>query len=269
MVAPKLRILSLGAGVQSTTLALAASRGDVGPMPDYAIFADTRYEPKAVREHLDRLKTMLRFPVIEISAGDIRQAILDRRNTTSGRFAAIPWFIRNPDGSAGMGRRQCTKEYKIAPIAREIRKLLGVGPHARIAPDSVEVWVGISTDEVSRMKPARQKYIRNRHPLIEAGMSRRNCERWLADRQERAPKSACICCPFQNNARWRHTRDNEPEEWADVCEVDRQMRLGDAKGMRGLEYMHPSLMPLSEAPIDLPDTDQLGFDLECEGMCGV
>jgi hypothetical protein len=41
----RLRVLSLGAGVQSTTLALLAAHGEVGPMPDCAIFADTRWEP--------------------------------------------------------------------------------------------------------------------------------------------------------------------------------------------------------------------------------
>ncbi len=33
----RLRALSLGAGVQSTTLALMAAHGEIGPMPDCAI----------------------------------------------------------------------------------------------------------------------------------------------------------------------------------------------------------------------------------------
>ena len=48
----RLRALSLGAGVQSTTLALMASHGEIGPMPDCAIFADTGWEPQAVYDHL-------------------------------------------------------------------------------------------------------------------------------------------------------------------------------------------------------------------------
>ena len=40
------RSLSLGAGVQSTVLALMAERGDHGlSKPDVAIFADTGWEP--------------------------------------------------------------------------------------------------------------------------------------------------------------------------------------------------------------------------------
>lgn len=42
----RLRALSLGAGVQSTTMALMAAHGEIGPMPDCAIFADTGWEPK-------------------------------------------------------------------------------------------------------------------------------------------------------------------------------------------------------------------------------
>ena len=45
-------ILSLGAGVQSSTLALMAVRGEI-EMPEAAIFADTGAEPKSVYEYLD------------------------------------------------------------------------------------------------------------------------------------------------------------------------------------------------------------------------
>jgi hypothetical protein len=37
----RLRMLNLGAGVQSTALALMAAHGEIGPMPDCTIFADT------------------------------------------------------------------------------------------------------------------------------------------------------------------------------------------------------------------------------------
>jgi hypothetical protein len=269
----KLRVLSLGAGVQSTTLALAASRGDVGPMPDCAIFADTQWEPKRVRRHLDWLKTQLRFPVYEVTAGSIRDAIRDRRNTTGQRFAAIPWFILRPDGSVGMGRRQCTKEYKLQPINKEVRRLLGVGPKGYIAPNSVEMWIGISTDEVIRMKPSRVKFMRNRFPLIEAGMNRAHCNRWLAERQAGAAESSCTGCPFHTNAMWRNLRDNEPDEWADAVEADRELRMNvDTRKMKGLEFMHRSCVPLDQAPIDEPEDRAIhlpGFDMECEGMCGV
>ena len=49
MTAIRLRIISLGAGVQSTTMALMAARGMIpGGLPDCAIFADTGAEPASV-----------------------------------------------------------------------------------------------------------------------------------------------------------------------------------------------------------------------------
>jgi hypothetical protein len=294
---PTLRVLSLGAGVQSTTLALAAARGDIGPMPDCAIFADTGWEPKAVMQHLEWLRSRLPFPVHIVSAGNIRESILARRNTTGGRYVAVPWFtletipagtqqpIRGDDGEIegyytttkptqkrAMGRRQCTKEYKIEPITHKIRELLGVEKGKRVPKGvTVEQWIGISTDEIERMKSARVKYITHRFPLIEANMNRRQCVDWMAARQFSAPKSACLGCPFHSNAEWRNIRDNDPEGWADVIAVDKAMREDNARGMRGLEFMHRSCVPIDQAPLGDDDDRQhvFGFKNECEGMCGV
>ena len=48
MTAQPIHVLSLGAGVQSSTLALMAAAGEVTPMPTAAIFADTQAEPARV-----------------------------------------------------------------------------------------------------------------------------------------------------------------------------------------------------------------------------
>ena len=73
-----LHVISLGAGVQSTTMALMAAHGDITPMPDCAIFADTGAEPLAIYQHLDWLETKLPFPVHRVSAGNLRDEITDR-----------------------------------------------------------------------------------------------------------------------------------------------------------------------------------------------
>lgn len=49
---PQMKILSLGAGVQSSTLALMCEAGEI-EKPDYAIFADTGWEPRHVYQWLD------------------------------------------------------------------------------------------------------------------------------------------------------------------------------------------------------------------------
>lgn len=291
-----MRVLSLGAGVQSTTVALLAARGDI-QVPDAAIFADTGWEPKAVYAHLEWLRGQLPFPVHIVSNGNIRDNILARRTAGGGRFAAIPWFIKTliPAGTRvpifgepgevigervlekdewknGMGRRQCTFEHKLKPIMWKTREMLGKDRRARIAPGSAEVLIGISTDEAWRMKPAQQMWMQNRWPLIDLGMSRRDCLRWLKERQyPEPPKSSCIGCPFHNNAMWRDMRENSPEEWADAVAVDKALREGDARGFRVTEYMHAQRVPLDEVDLDR-GKDKAQPDLflnECEGICGV
>ena len=67
-------VISLGAGVQSTTMVLMAAHGELTPMPRAAIFADTGAEPRAVYEHLDWLRSpnVLPFPVHVVQFGNLR-----------------------------------------------------------------------------------------------------------------------------------------------------------------------------------------------------
>lgn len=249
-------------------MALMAAHGEIGPMPDCAIFADTQWEPKAVYDHLQWLRSgnVLPFPVHIVTAGSLRSDILARSNTTGGRFAAVPWFMQMPNGDDAMGRRQCTSEYKLNPIRRKVRELLG----GKTPKGGCEVWVGISTDEAVRMKPSRVGYMVNRWPLIEQRLNRNDCLRWLERRgYGEAPKSSCIGCPFHSNSQWRALRDGAPAEWQDAIEVDAAIR--EQPGFRGKQFMHRSLVPLAE--VDLSTAEDHGqlnmFNNDCEGMCGV
>lgn len=87
-----LRVLSLGAGVQSSTLALMMTRGEVEPAA-CAIFSDTQWEPRAVYTWLDWLERQLSFPVHRVSQGNLRSAVLRQANATGGRVASVPWHM--------------------------------------------------------------------------------------------------------------------------------------------------------------------------------
>ncbi|AYM84860.1 hypothetical protein FY133_26830 (plasmid) [Agrobacterium tumefaciens] len=296
----RLRALSLGAGVQSTTMALLAAHGEIGPMPDCAIFADTGWEPRAVYDHLDWLMSgnVLPFPVHIVSAGNIRDALLAAGD--GNRWASIPAFAKtvtpagarvpvldeDEDGelvevaarrtttetvSIGMIRRQCTTDFKIVPIRRKVRALAGLTRKRSPAYPVVECWIGISTDEIVRAKPSFEAWQVKRFPLIERRMSRRDCLAWLRRHDyPEPPKSACIGCPFHDNARWRHMRDHDVEAWADAVAVDRTLRTG-LRGIRGEVFLHRSCVPLDRADLTTA-ADRGQLDLwpnECEGMCGV
>lgn len=260
-----LQVISLGAGVQSTTMALMAAHGEITPMPDCAIFADTQWEPKAVYEHLDWLMSpnVLPFPVHVVTAGNLREDVLRRSNTSGGRFAAVPWFVRNPDGSEGMGRRQCTKEYKLRPVQKKAVELMG----GRRPKGGAEMWIGISLDELVRMKPSRVQYLINRFPLIERRLRRGDCIEWIKRHgYPEPPRSACIGCPYRKDAEWRALSD---EELSDAIAVDRAIR--QQSGFRGQQFAHRSMLPLED--VDLSSDEDRGqlnmFNNECEGICGV
>jgi hypothetical protein len=267
-----MHIISLGAGVQSTAMALLAAHGEITPMPDCAIFADTKSEPAAVYRHLDWLETQLPFPVHRVSSGSLREGMVSPMRGKKGANGRIPMHIANKDGSKGMTIRGCTQHYKIVPIERKLRELAGVAKGSRGPKEPcVEQWIGISSDEAIRMKPSRRRWIKHRWPLIEREMARHHCLEWLERHGYPKPhKSACTFCPYHSDASWRDLKDNSPADWADAVAVDHALRAGDML-IFGVPYLHASLKPLDQVDLStLEDHGQLNlFNNECEGMCGV
>lgn len=246
-------------------MALMAAHGEIGPMPDCAIFADTQDEPRDVYEHLAWLMSgnVLPFPVHVATKGRLSGALIAGDDS-----ARIPCFV---EGS-GLAGRQCTRNFKLRVIRRKTREVLGVGSRGYVPSGTVEAWVGISTDEAIRIKPSGLNYIVNRHPLIEKFMSRADCERWLVLHDYPIPpKSACKYCPFQSNAEWRRRRDCS-QDWADVTALDRWLREpAQVARFRGKLYLHKSRRPLEDADLAATEMPLFGgeFAHECEGMCGV
>lgn len=272
---PALRTLSLGAGTQSSTMLYLALHGIITPRPDAAIFADTGCEPQAVYDHLEYLQGICEqegLPLYRVSAGNL---LRDNLASKGGkRFAAMPLYTPGKNTRTGQLKRQCTTEYKITPITQQIRRLLGLQKGERIRRSVwVESWIGISQDEIMRMKTiGLHPYIRNRHPLIELGMRRQDCIEWTAGHGDsRAPKSSCLICPYHDDRFWGNLKQNSPGEFAGACEFDREIR----HGLRGVEmpaYLHSSLIPLEDVVFSTDDgQDGLfgPFGAECSGVCGV
>jgi hypothetical protein len=266
-----LTVISLGAGVQSSTMALMAADGEL-PKPDCAIFADTGNEPKAVYTYLDFLKKVLPYPIYKVSKGNITEDMINSiKNNT--KFPTAPFFTQNViTGKKGMLRRQCTSDYKIQPIKKKLRELCNIGYKKHFPKDKyIEQWIGISTDEIQRMKPSRDPYILNRHPLIELKMSRQDCINYLNKNKIPSPeKSACIICPYHNDAYWHFMKTERLSEFKEAVELDKKIRTG-AKNIKDNLYLHKSCKPLDEVEFDKKENDkQLDmFNNECEGMCGV
>lgn len=263
-----LNILSLGAGVQSSAVLLMSINGEL-PQLDHVIFADTGWESDDVYGQLEMLMRecmQVNLPLHIVSIGDIRDDTLQNGQENGKRFASIPYFIKNTDGSKGIGRRQCTREYKIEPVETFIRQeILGIKFYGH-APKGAVVrqWIGISIDEFQRAKPSKCKWKTHWYPLIEERISRKSCQQWLIDNDYgAAPRSSCIGCPFHSNHEWREMKQKRPDEWSDACEFDKLNRT--QRKMKGEIYIHEQRIPLCD--VDLSEDKMSLWDDECDGMC--
>lgn len=262
-------VISLGAGVQSSTLALLAAKGMLTPMPVAAVFADTQAEPPAVMIWLAKLETMLPFPVIRVTRGPLEYSALDVR--ISGRTGLpfiktmVPAHVYFPETKKPvLALRHCTETFKIDKIQRELIRI-------RLAAKSKKLvqWIGISTDEADRMKPSIRKRVVNTWPLIELGWSRKTCEEWLAaEGLGKPPKSACYFCGFRSKAEWLDMRDTDPDSFQAACTFEEKLRVAYAATprLKGQPFLTQTGRPLAE----LADRDnQSHWGNECGGICGV
>lgn len=271
----KLKILSLGAGVQSSTLALMMEKGLV-EKPDYAVFSDTGSEPKNVYQWLDWLKDQLSFPVEIVSAGSLLENLKKSNKDIYVRGTSIPMFTKNvKTGKKGMIRRACTATYKIEPVTKKIRSLLGMKKGQKVPKDyKVQQYFGISYDEPQRMRISSYHYIDFNYPLVDLKITRQGCKDWMKDNNyPEPPRSACTFCPYHDNTEWQYVKQNK-EEWDAVVALDEQLRTGlhGCNRTGEVEYfLHRSAVPLKDADLTIKkkkDEPSL-FDGICEGMCGV
>lgn len=282
----ELHLLSLGAGVQSTTLYLMFLHGDLMPQIDCAIFADTGEEPTPVYRHLEWLQSLNGPRILVRSAGKMGDDLQRGRNSTGQRFASIPAYTTDVPGSPkGMLHRQCTKEYKLEVIERAIRRdVVGLQPRQWFPTDEIHVYqyIGISFDEAGRAARVRVRFAELPwatpvFPLIERQITRAMCLQRLKAYgvPHEVPRSACVFCPYHSNEEWRWLRDHDPAGFQRAVEIDVALRIPGNIVNRNLDqklYVHRSCVPLSEAFLEKPEPfrDQafFGFYQECHGLCG-
>jgi hypothetical protein len=255
-------VISLGAGVQSSAMLLMSDRGLI-ERADYAVFSDTQAEPKEVYEWLNFLKSLVDIPVHIVTKGSLEDDMFNGKH-----FASVPFFSKMPDGRIGMLRRQCTYEYKIQPMHEFVRREIGCKKGERVKKyGRVKMMIGISRDEVQRMKPSREKWIDHEFPLIDLSYRREDCIRYVEAKTGRTPpRSACIFCPYHNDKEWDRLNKNDPESMFRAIVYEK--KLQKLTRWKGAAYLHRSCEPLEK--VKFSNTEQIdAFGNECEGMCGV
>lgn len=279
-----MKIISLGLGVQSTALYYMSSMGLMEKC-DYAIFADTGKEKAGTLWYLKNVllpwaQANNGIPIRIVRKKNLYKDILNFENSTGGRFSSIPAFTKNEDGSTGMLRRQCTNEYKIEQVDKEIRSIYGLPPRKRMP--KTYLYKGISLDEIERVSIAPEKWKVQIYPFVGYKANQLipgKAERIDSKRMTRLdiinwyhrngliipPKSACTFCPYQSDASYYDMKINHPSDWESAIAVDRAIRNSTKKGITQPAYLHESCVPLEEIEFKPGDPDL--WHGECSGGC--
>ncbi len=259
-----LRVISLGWGVQSFTLAAMAALGELEPV-DYAIHADTTHEMEGTYAHAAKWTPWLEERGVRVVTVQGTRTEVVREDWS--KAALIPALTINvASGKRGQVLRQCTTEWKLRPIRRFLRTKVT----AKVG--AVEMLLGISLDEWRRMRASDVRYIENVYPLVDRRISRSACIDWLQHHGlDVPPKSACTFCPYRSIADWERLKRNGGVDWAEAEAVDEAIR-SKRVNQGHLLFVHPGRKPLSEA-VSIPEdygSEQFEFEMPCDsGMCFV
>ena len=259
-----LHILSLGAGVQSSALYLMSALGEIPPF-DSAIFADTGAESTRTLEYLNKLigygEKHNGAEIVKIGKHSLYDDCISFLKTGDHNNLPLPLYTPDQRGHYSMTKRQCTQAYKIRLVHRAIRLAYGITDRSWTPPTFV--YLGISSDEISRMSNPLKKWERNVYPLIgfcfhrdytyrspdTISISRAGCEAWLIKKGfEVPPKSSCTFCPYMDDHRWQEVQKLDPIDFEKACVLDDLLRTHPPKGFKGALYLHRSCKPLRAFP---------------------
>lgn len=258
-----LRVISLGWGVQSWALAAMAALGDIDPV-DLALHADTRFEREQTYAFAETWTPWLAERGVKVeTAVSTSVTVVDAQPNWNGKSVMVPAYTGG--STQGQLRRQCTSRWKIEPLRAALRARLPKRPR----PGAVEMLIGISADEWSRMRTSDVAYITHRYPLVDKGIDRAGCIRYLLDHDLPVPpKSSCTFCPYHNARSWAELKREGGRDWQQAVAADEAIR--HIRPPWPL-FVHPARVPLADA-VRIPedhDTQQSDmFDDEAGCVSG-
>lgn len=265
ILSAKHRVLMYGAGTQSTGLLLMALNGVLGEVPDFAVFADTGGEPEHVIKYKDYFTKYVfekyGFEIVTVSRGNLEDDIFKYLRGEINRVSQIPLY-----SETGILLRQCTFDYKIAVIDKYVKDRVGIKRKNDAQHETVAVWMGISVDEIQRMKISTQWWKTMIYPLIEHGYKRDEVIKYVKDcGVDEPPRSACYFCPFHSNHYWKYLYENYRDEFKKAIILDEAIR--DYPKMNQKMYLHKQRIPLKD--VDFSQMDMFDLIDECDGYCGI
>lgn len=264
-----IRAFSYGGGVQSTAALVLAARGEID-FPDF-VFAnvgDDSEHPKTlvyVEQVAKPYAAAHGITVVQVGREGRRGApkTLYRLLTTASS-ASVDIPVRM-SGSGAVGRRGCTGNFKIRPIASWLKR--------RGASDAIPgvLGLGISLDEYERMRSeSGYAHYALEYPLIDRRLNRAACQRIITAAGLPTPtKSACWFCPFHRRADWLRMRREEPALFARAADLERTLNDRRARLGKDPVWFTDRLQPLEVAIGDQMTLDEAMGDACESGFCEV
>jgi hypothetical protein len=260
-------IWSYGGGKQTAAIAVLIAQEKL-PRPERIVMSDTSRECRTTFDYLNNHITPLlesvgcKVEVIPHSYSKQDLYYINKKGEENELPLMPVWTRQN--GEVSQLLNACSGTWKRDPVIKWLREYeQGYG-----LKNPVIQWMGFSTDEISRCKPATRKWIKNHYPLIYGygiQMNRQDCVNLVVDfGLPEPPKSRCWMCPYQSAEEWREVKAR-PDEWQKAIDLDFEIRSRDKQNA---VYLHRSGVALVDA--DLSDKSQPLFDyaqMECAEGC--
>ena len=252
------QIWSCGGGTQSGAIAALIAQGKL-PKPDLCFMVNTTREKSGtwpfvedfIRPQLAKVGLDLNIiPATDFGniallsvKGDI---LMPGFTTQSGKIGKLPAF--------------CAGSWKTDISERYLRSL-GI--------KTARNWIGISLDEMRRVRKQHRPWLELWYPLIFGVPLRRvqcveviRAAGWAGE----IPHSACWMCPNQHDDEWLDMKTNWPGDFERACDLDEELRLVVDPHF----FVHSSCRPLRDIDFTVPINQAQGSmfaDRGCTGGC--
>lgn len=194
-----MRVLNMGAGVQTTAILL-----EFPDMFDCVIFADTGAEQAETYYYIENyLKPFCKDNNIEWHTVKPKKTL--EQHCLDKKLIPIPT------------RRWCTADFKVKPIKRKLREL------GATAKNPITSIIGISIDEAHRANFTTDvKYQKMEYPLVDKKITRKQCgEIILKHGFPIPPKSGCDFCMFFSRNHFRELSKKNPKRFAEIVKMEK------------------------------------------------
>lgn len=205
-------MFSVGLGTQST-LFLLSSYKELREKSEVLEKLYTMYEGKPVYIYAkvaERPETLEYMKYLE----DL--GYMSNLTTIESKYGDMYEYYKNNHTIPFKVFRECTNFFKMTPIKKYARHVLK--GHFKNPVGNI---LGITTDEIRRVRENKLKYLKNLFPFVELGMSRDDVLKVYDEIGIKRPvKSGCWFCPFQRKVDWINLKNNYPEYFQLAIELE-------------------------------------------------